>query len=179
MKSWKRELLTTGLYLLIVLCATFLVIHFVGQRTKVKGESMSPTLSNGDNLIVDKVTYRFGDPKRYDIIVFKYRWKKNTFYIKRVIGLPGETVYIDPDGNIYVNDELLDESYGKEVIEYQGLASEKITLGEDEYFVLGDNRNNSTDSRYASVANVQRSEIVGRAWMRIWPLDQIEILKHQ
>ncbi|MBO5209492.1 MAG: signal peptidase I [Lachnospiraceae bacterium] len=179
MKKVLREILNTSLYLLVVLCLTYLVIHFVGQRTEVRGSSMEPRLSNEDNLIVDKITYRFKAPERFDIIVFPFQYEENTFYIKRIIGLPGETVYIDYDGNIYINDELLVEGYGKEVIEDPGLAYEPITLGEDEYFVLGDNRNNSSDSRDPSVGNIKREDIIGRAWIRILPLDKMGFIKHR
>lgn len=189
MKSKKvlKEVLSTSLYLLGVLLVTYLVIHFVGQRTIVKGASMEPTLYGtdennpdkvGDNLIVDKLTYRFSEPKRFDIIVFPYRYSDD-FYIKRIIGLPGETVQIDTGGNIYINGEVLKEGYGKEIIQDPGRAIEPIALGEDEYFVMGDNRNNSTDSRTISVGNIHRSEIVGRAWIRIWPFDRFGFLKHQ
>lgn len=181
MKKVLREALSTGLYLLIVLCLTYLVIAFVGQRTEVNGASMEPTLSDEDNLIVDKITYRFHDPERFDIIVFPYKFKEKTYFIKRIIGLPGETVQIDAEGNIYIDGEILEESYGREVIsaEHIGLAGEPITLGADEYFVMGDNRNNSTDSRVAQVGNIKRDDIIGRAWLRIWPFDRFGILKHQ
>ena len=104
--------------------------------------------------------------------------EENTYYVKRIIGLPGETVQI-ADGLIYIDGEVLQESYGREVIQDPGLAAEPITLGEDEYFVLGDNRNQSSDSRDPSVGLIHRDEIVGRAWLRIWPLDSFGILKHQ
>ena len=94
-------------------------------------------------------------------------------------GLPGETIYIDEEGNIYIDDEILQESYGKEVIKDAGRAYEPVVLGDDEYFVMGDNRNNSQDSRDPSVGNISRSAIIGRAWIRIWPLNKIGILKHQ
>lgn len=189
MKNHKilKEVLSTSLYLLGVLLLTWLVITFVGQRTVVKGASMEPTLYGtdvnnpdkaGDNLIVDKLTYRFSDPKRFDIIVFPYKYS-DEYYIKRIIGLPGETVQIDEQGNIYINGEILREGYGKEIILNPGIASEPITLGEDEYFVMGDNRNNSADSRTASVGNIHRDEIIGRAWLRIWPLSRFGFLKHQ
>ncbi|MFG6355408.1 MAG: signal peptidase I [Acetatifactor sp.] len=181
MKKVLREILSTGLYLLIVLCLTYLVIAFVGQRTEVNGASMEPTLSDQDNLIVDKITYRFHDPERFDIIVFPYQHKEKTYFIKRIIGLPGETVQIDEEGRIYINGEVLYETYGREVIQpdHIGLAIEPITLGEDEYFVLGDNRNNSTDSRVSQVGNIKRENIIGRAWLRIWPFDDFGILQHQ
>lgn len=181
MNKIMKELLSTGVYLLIVLCATYLMIHYVGQRTEVDGASMETTLSDGDNLIVDKITYRFRDPQRFDIIVFPFQYQENTFYIKRIIGMPGEVVQIDEQGYIYINGEVLNESYGKEIIkpENVGIASEPITLGEDEYFVMGDNRNNSADSRTEVVGNIHRSDIVGRAWLRIWPFSKFGILKHQ
>ena len=179
MKKIIRELLDTSLYLLIVLALTYLVITFVGQRTEVSGSSMETTLSNEDNLIVDKITYRFSDPQRFDMIVFPFQYEEDTYYIKRIIGMPGETVQIDGEGNIYINDELLEESYGREVMESPGRAFEKITLAEDEYFVLGDNRNSSSDSRDPSVGNIRRQNIIGRAWIRIWPLSKFGILRHQ
>lgn len=181
MNKIMKEILSTGAYLLGVLCLTWLVITFVGQRTEVSGDSMEATLSDGDNLIVDKLTYRFNDPQRFDIIVFPFQHAEDTYYIKRIIGLPGETVQIDMSGFIYINGEVLDESYGLEIIrpENVGIASEPITLGEDEYFVLGDNRNNSTDSRTDIVGNIHKDDIIGRAWMRIFPFDGFGILKHQ
>ncbi len=174
-----KEILSTSIYLLIVLVLTFLVVTYVGQRTKVSGASMEPTLHDGNNLIVDKISYRFSDPERFDIIVFPFRYEDKTYYIKRIIGLPGETVYIDENGTIFIDGEELEEHYGKEVILDSGRAYEPITLGKDEYFVMGDNRNNSSDSRDPVVGNIHRSEIIGKAWMRIWPLDQIGLIRHQ
>lgn len=179
MKKVLREILNTSLYLLGVLCMVYLIIHFVGQRTQVQGSSMEPTLSTEDNLIVDKLSYRFRDPERFDIIVFPYLQEKETFFIKRIIGLPGETIRIDEQGNIYVNDEVLEENYGKETIRDPGRASEPITLGKDEYFVLGDNRNNSTDGRDSNIGNIRRENIIGRAWLRIWPFDKMGFVKHR
>ena len=173
-----REIFNMILYLLLIVVATLLIVRYVGQRTMVSGSSMEPTLSDGDNLIVDKLTYHFTDPKRYDVIVFPYQHAENTYYIKRIIGLPGETVQIE-DGTIYINGEVLEEAYGREVMQDPGIAAEPIALGEDEYFVLGDNRNQSSDSRDPSVGLIHRDEIIGRAWIRIWPLDSFGILKHQ
>lgn len=179
MKKVMREILNTSLYLLGVLCLVYLVIHFVGQRTQVQGSSMEPSLSAEDNLIVDKLSYRFHDPERFDIIVFPFLYEEETFYIKRIIGLPGETVQIDVEGNIYIDGELLEESYGKEVIMDPGRAIEPVELGEDEYFVMGDNRNNSKDGRDPSVGNIRRENIIGRAWLRIWPLNKVGFIKHK
>lgn len=187
MNKYLKEILSTSMYLLIVLVSTYFIVNFVGQRTIVNGASMEPTLYGtdkedpdkvGDNLIVDKITYRFNDPQRFDIIVFPFQYS-DEFYIKRIIGMPGETVQIDQDGVIYINGEVLQEGYGKEVISDPGRAVEPIVLGADEYFVLGDNRNRSADSRTEMVGNIKRENIIGRAWMRIWPLSRFGILKHQ
>ena len=176
-----RELLNTAIYLLCVLGAVWLVITFVGQRTEVEGASMENTLHNGDNLIVDKLSYRFHDPERFDIIVFPFQFQDNTYYIKRIIGLPGETVQIMDDGSIYINGEKLEENYGMEVIKPEtiGRAAEPIELGNDEYFVMGDNRNNSSDSRTDMVGNIKRENIIGKAWLRIWPVSDFGVLQHQ
>lgn len=179
MNKQLKEILSTSIYLLGVLIVTFLIVTYVGQRTNVSGASMEPTLHDGDNLIVDKISYRFEEPQRFDIIVFPFRYKEKTYYIKRIIGLPGETVYIDEEGQIYIDGEVLEESYGNEVIEDPGRAYEPITLGEDEYFVMGDNRNNSSDSRDPVVGNIHRDELIGKAWMRIWPFNKIGMIKHQ
>ncbi len=173
-----KEIISLLIYVVCIFIAVFVIIKFVGQRTIVSGSSMENTLSNGDNLIVDKFTYNFiRDPERFDVIIFPYKYEEKTCYIKRVIGLPGETVFIDADGTIYVNGERLQESYGKDVILNAGLASETIMLGLDEYFVLGDNRNNSTDSRFENVGNIKREDIVGRAWVRIYPFDEISFVE--
>ena len=173
-----REAIGWIVYILIVVCATYLIVTYVGQRTKVSGDSMQATLQDGDNLIVDKISYRFRDPKRFEIIVFPYRYAEDTYYIKRIIGLPGETVQII-DGYVYIDGEKLDEHYGLEVMNNAGNAASPITLGEDEYFVLGDNRNRSADSRESNVGVLHRKELIGRAWVRIWPLKSIGVVSHE
>ena len=173
MNKVMKEMISTLVYLLGVLCLTWLVITFIGQRTEVDGSSMEPMLSNGDNLIVDKISYRFRDPQRYDIIVFPFKYQENTFYIKRIIGLPGETVQIDEQGTIYINGEVLTENYGREIIraETVGIAANPIVLGEDEYFVMGDNRNGSTDSRDDQLGAIDTGYVLGKAVFALWPLD--------
>ena len=156
-----RDFAEILLYVGLVVLISILIVTFVGQRTIVDGNSMNPTLQNGDNLIVDKLSYRFGDPQRFDIIIFPYQYKENTNYIKRIIGLPGETVQIDYSGNIYINGEILEEDYGLETILNPGNAAEPITLGPDEYFVMGDNRNNSEDSRFSDVGGEHHREGLG------------------
>ncbi len=171
-----KELLMLIIYIGIVILICYCIITFVGQRTTVHGNSMNPTLENGDNLWIDKFSYKVGDPKRFDIIVFPYR-DSDVYYIKRVIGLPGETVQIAPDGSIIVDGNILKESYGKEVIRDSGTASDPITLGEDEYFVLGDNRNDSRDSRWPDVGNIHKSKIVGKAVLRLTPFSKFGRVK--
>ena len=178
MRGIIRELFGWIIFIVLVVAASYVVVTFVGQRTQVSGESMETTLADGDHLIVDKISYRFRDPKRYDIVVFPYRYAENTYYIKRIIGLPGETVQIT-DGYVYINGTLPDEHYGNAVMNNPGLAAEPVTLGPDEYFVLGDNRNNSQDSRSANVGVIHRDELLGRAWIRIWPLDRFGVIKHE
>ena len=179
MKHVVKEIFSTIFYILLVLFGTWVLITFVGQRTSVSGSSMEPTLHHGDQLILDKLSYHFSEPERFDIIVFPFQYEEKTYYVKRIIGLPGETVQIDLSGNIYINGEILEEDYGLEPINFPGLAQNPITLGEDEYFVLGDNRNNSSDSRDPSVGNIKRDDIMGKAWVRIWPLNKFGVLKHQ
>ena len=177
--SVMRELLGWLFYILIIIGLTYLIITYVGQRTRVSGSSMETTLSDGDNLIVDKLSYRFQDPKRFDIVVFPYKYEENTYYIKRIIGLPGDTVQVK-DGYTYINGELLEsDSYGAEVMIEAGVASEPITLGEEEYFVLGDNRNHSLDSRDPSVGILKREDLIGRAWVRIYPFDKMGVIRHE
>ena len=176
-RTFLKELLSNSLFLLAVLVLTLLLVKYVGQRTVVIGQSMERTLFDGDNLIVDKISYRFRDPERFEVVVFPYLYEEKTYYIKRVIGLPGETVRIE-DGTIYINGVPLNENYGVEKIKNPGRASEEIVLGEDEYFVMGDNRNNSKDSRDPSVGNVKKSDLIGRAWLRLFPFDSIGFVKH-
>lgn len=172
-----KELLSLIIYIGLVILLCYFVIHFVGCRSRVDGSSMMPTLSDDDNLWVDKLSYRFGDPKRFDVIIFNY--DEDTTYVKRIIGLPGETVRIDQDGNIFINEQLLKEDYGMEKIlpTNLGRANQPVVLGEDEYFVLGDNRNNSQDSRWADVGNVDRKDIVGKVVLRIYPFSSFGVIK--
>ena len=171
----KKEILSWVFYIAFVLVLTWVIITFVGQRTRVDGRSMMNTLHDGDNLIVEKLSYRFSDPKRFDIIVFPPTGKKE-YYIKRIIGLPGETVQIDENGNIYINGELLEENYGAETIQNPGRAVKPITLGDDEYFVMGDNRNNSKDSRSPMVGALERKMIKGHVRCVVFPLSKARIL---
>ena len=177
-KEVVREIVSVVLNVLVCFLVVFLITQFIGQRTVVSGSSMEDTLSDGDNLIVDKISYRFSDPKRFDVVVFPYQYEEDTYYIKRIIGLPGEVVKIDGSGNIYINGELLEEDYGTEAILNAGLASSEIVLGANEYFVLGDNRNNSTDSRFEAVGNINGDDLVGRAWLRVYPFSEFGLVEN-
>lgn len=170
-KSMKREIINTVLYFIFLFVAVWAIVTFVGQRTVVNGVSMYDTLNDGDNLWVDKFSYHFKDPQRFDIVVFPM-YDGEEYFIKRIIGLPGETVRIDHQGNIYINGEQLEESYGYETIEPEmiGRAFDGVTLGDDEYFVMGDNRNESEDSRFDIVGNVKRKDLMGKAVFRLWPI---------
>lgn len=174
----KKDVLEIIFYISLVLLFTFLIVTFVAQRTVVDGNSMNPTLKDGDNLIVSKITYKVKDPERVDIIVFPFGDSKDTNYIKRIIGLPGETVQIDYKGNIFINQKKLEESYGAETIRNPGIAEEPIKLGDDEYFVLGDNRNDSKDSRFADVGNIKRGKIIGKAVFRLFPFNRMHVINH-
>lgn len=167
----KKEILETVIYILFVFALVWVTVNYVGNRTVVDGDSMYDTLSDGDNLIVSRISYLLGEPERFDIVIFPVD-DEETYYIKRIIGLPGETVRIDEDGVIYINEKPLQESYGYETIALNriGRAREGVTLGDDEYFVMGDNRNNSTDSRTEEVGNIERERLKGKAVLRIWPL---------
>lgn len=168
-KKYRYEML---IYVIVVILAVILVPRYIAQRTVVDGESMMNTLNNGDNLIVEKISYKFSDPDRFDIVVFyPFGKKAKEYYIKRVIGLPREHVCIK-DSTIYIDGEVLEENYGKDLVRYAGIAENGITLGEDEYFLMGDNRLESFDSRYPEIGPVSKDKIAGRAVLRIYPFKQ-------
>lgn len=172
MKALWKDIISLCLYLAIIVACTYLVVHFVAQRTTVEGHSMNPALENGEQVLVDKLSYRLHEPQRFDVVAFPYRYEQNTIFVKRIIGLPGETVQIDRQGIIYINGEALSENYGNETITHPGVASTPRTLDEDEYFVLGDNRNHSHDSREADVGLLRRDEIVGRVSVILAPISR-------
>lgn len=165
-------------YIFLVAMITSLILIYVGQRTRVEGSSMETTLHNGDSLFVDKLSYRLKEPDRFDIVVFPYKYEQGVYYIKRIIGMPGETVQIR-DGAVYINGNKLEEQYGSEPMQEAGIAATPMTLGEDEYFLLGDNRNHSKDSRNEMVGPIKRKDLIGKAFVRIWPLDSIGLIRHE
>ncbi len=173
-RSAAGEVLNTSLYFLAIIVAAFILNRFVITRDVVTGDSMYDTLCDGDHIMVDLLSYRFSSPKRFDVIFFPSPYERNTFIVKRIIGLPNENVRIDEEGKIYINEKELTDRYGTEVIMDAGLASGRgVTLGSDEYFVLGDNRNDSLDSRSAEIGNIRKKSIKGKALFRTWPLESI------
>ena len=162
--------------ILVVILLAFVLVLFFGQIRTNNGQSMEMTLSDGDHLLIDTFSYRIGSPKRNDIIVFKPNGSDTSHtYIKRVIGLPGETVQIK-DGMIYINGTVYLEKTDYPAINNPGLAADEIKLGTTEYFVLGDNRNNSEDSRYSDIGNVNKRYIVGKLWFTCSPFEKFGFL---
>ncbi|MCP1101605.1 signal peptidase I [Aequitasia blattaphilus] len=148
----------------VTLLFAFVFVWYFGQRVSVVGDSMNPILHNGDITMVNRIVYNAMSPKRGDIIAFKPKGNEDAhYYIKRIVGLPGETIEVI-ESKIYVDGKKINESYEPSPIEEAGVLSEKVRLGNDEYFVLGDNRNNSEDSRSADIGNVKRDYIYGKVW---------------
>jgi signal peptidase I len=159
-----------------VIFLAYFIVYYALERTNMVGISMETTLADKDQIIINKFSYRFSDPERFDVIVYKQSGKEHSYYdIKRIIALPGEKLQI-MDGLIYINGEVIDEIVNVEPMGNYGLAAEEILLEENEYFVLGDNRNNSEDSRFASVGMIRREEIIGEAFIRTSPFNFINKL---
>lgn len=171
-----RSIVLWIIEIIIVILAAYVIVAFGVERTTMIGDSMNATLADGDKIIVNKMIYRFQEPKRFDVIVFKQTGKEHGYYtIKRIIGLPGESVQIT-DGTVFIDGKPLAEKVPVEPSANGGMAEEKILLDEDEYFVLGDNRNNSEDSRFANVGNVISDDITGKAWLRLHPFNFISMI---
>lgn len=152
--------------IMITLFIAFVIVYCAGMKVTVVGNSMEDTLEDGETVFVNRLTYHLTDPKAGDVIVFLPNGNENShYYIKRVVAVPGDTVQII-DGVLYVNGEMFDEE-DTEAIQNPGLAEEEITVGEGEFFVLGDNRNSSEDSRYANIGNIKKEYIVGKVWFHI------------
>lgn len=159
-----------------VIFLAYFIIYYALEKTEMPGISMEGTLLDEDSIIINKLSYRFSDPKRFDVIIFKQSGKEHSYYnIKRIIALPGETIQIK-SGIIYINGEAVDDIINVEEMNNYGLADEPLTLEENEYFVLGDNRNNSEDSRFASVGMIRRNEIIGKAFLRLKPFNFVNKL---
>ena len=165
-KKILKEVIVWVVEILIVIGLAYALVTFGIEKTTVVGDSMQPCLQEGDQLIINKFIYHISKPKRNDVIVFEKNGKEHSYYnLKRIIGLPGETVQII-DGEVYINDKKLEENINVDRMQNEGFAEEPIKLEAKEYFVLGDNRNNSEDSRFANIGNVIKDDIVGKAWVR-------------
>lgn len=153
----------------------FFIITFVAQSFVVDGQSMEPTLHNGERLFINKFIYRFKEPERGDIVVFTPRGSPGKKYIKRVIGLPGDAIYIK-DGVTYLNGEPLEEDYLNDSMRGEFGPYE---VPEESVFVMGDNRNHSADSRFSgAVGYVDYNSISGKAFWVYWPLTEMRVIKH-
>lgn len=156
-------------YILIILITAFMAyvgVSFLGMKTVVVGSSMEPSLHNSQEVVVNRLITVIANPSRGDVIAFLPKGNDKThYYIKRVIGLPGETVQIK-DGRIYIDGALYDDPYGEELIADPGLAENEFILGDEEFFVLGDNRNYSEDSRSGNIGAVKKEDIYGKVWYK-------------
>jgi signal peptidase I len=145
----------------------FVIVFSVGMRTSVIGDSMEPVLYNGQEILMNRVVYRLTSPKRGDVIVFLPNGNEHShYYVKRVVGLPGETIQIK-EGRVYIDNVLLDEDEDLDKMIDAGIAQNELTLAADEYFVLGDNRNSSEDSRSGNIGAVKKDDIIGKAWFHM------------
>lgn len=166
-KDMVREILVTIFYCFAAVLLAFVLIFLVGMKISVIGVSMEPALYNGQEVFINRFIYKLLSPRRGDIIAFLPNGNKNSHhYLKRVVGLPGERVQVI-DGYVYIDGELLDEGDVYDKILDPGIAENEITLGIDEYFVLGDNRNNSEDSRSGNIGPVKKDTIAGKAWFHL------------
>lgn len=173
--SFVLELLQVVVFAISIFLFVYLLIL---QPHKIKGASMEPNFHDGEYLLTDKVSYRLGEPGRGDVIVFKAPPDHKDEFIKRVIGLPGETVRVQ-GGKIYINDRELEEAYLPEGVHIlPGHFSEEgatITIPQGSYYVLGDNRDHSLDSR--NIGPIERQYITGRAWLVYWPVAEVGTVK--
>lgn len=145
----------------------FVIIFSAGMRTSVIGDSMEPALYNGQEILMNRIIYRISMPKRGDVVVFLPNGNQNShYYVKRVVGLPGETVQIR-DGNVYIDGVMLAEDDRFDKIVDPGIAQNELLLASDEFFVLGDNRNSSEDSRSGNIGAVKKDTIIGKAWFHL------------
>lgn len=166
-KSMIREIFSTVFCAFAAVLAAFVIVFSVGMKVGVIGVSMEPELYNGQEVLINRLLYKMASPKRGDVVAFLPNGNKNShYYIKRVVGLPGEKIQII-EGYVYINGELLEEDESYDKIADAGIAQVEIQLGSDEFFVLGDNRNNSEDSRSGNIGAVKKETIAGKVWFHL------------
>lgn len=166
-KATIREIFSTLFYSLAAILLAFVLVSSVGMKVSMIGVSMEPALYNSQGVLINRFVYSITSPKRGDIVAFLPNGNKNShYYLKRVVGLPGETVQII-GGYVYINGELLPEDESFDKIADPGMAENEVVLGSDEYFVLGDNRNNSEDSRSGNIGAVKKETIAGKVWFHL------------
>lgn len=178
-KQFILKLLITLVEAVIVVFLAFTITRYGLEKMTVSGEYMSPTLKSGDCVLINKLSYRFHKIHRNDVIVVRQTGSEHSYFsLERVIGLPGERVQIK-EGQVYINDKKLKEKLSYPLMDNGGLAEDVVTLDKNEYFVLGDNRNHSQDSRDPYVGVLKRSDLLGRAFIRIYPLNKFGVIKHE
>ena len=166
-KKLAIEIITYIASLIAVVALAFCIVNFGFVKATMIGDSMNTTLVNGDSLLINKAVYMVSKPKRFDVVAYRRNSSEHGYIsVKRVIGEPGETVWIN-DGEIYIDGKILPENINVEKMTTGGLAEEEIRLDENEYFLLGDNRNDSEDSRFANVGMVVKDDIIGKVWIRL------------
>lgn len=176
-KTYKTIITQTLLTLVEIAVTVFVayaITHYGLEKMPVSGNSMEPTLKEGDSVLINKMSYIISSAKRNDVVVVQQDGVEHNYYsIARIMGLPGETVKIE-DGYLYIDGKKIKEKYDFPVMENGGLALEDIVLDEDEYFILCDNRNECEDSRNANIGNILKKNIIGKAWLRTNSLAMIK-----
>ena len=158
----------------VVLCLAWFSVYAFGTQVQISGQSMTPCLQAGDVVLMNRLSYDLGSPDRMDVVVFQREDRRAN--VKRVIGLPGETVQIR-QGRIWIDGKELEAEPELSRVSLAGLAENPVLLGEDEYFLLGDNRDSSEDSRFANIGNVKREQILGKVWLRVMPLVDLQLIQ--
>lgn len=162
-----HEIFATAFYCFAAVLVAFVIVYLVGMKISVIGVSMEPALYNGQEVLVNRFIYKLTAPDRGDIVAFLPNGNQNShYYLKRVVGLPGERIQII-GGYVYIDGVLLEEDDTYDKISEPGIAENEMVLGSNEYFVLGDNRNNSEDSRSGNIGPVSRDTITGKAWFHL------------
>lgn len=176
-RSIPQQIFLWVFQIVIVVLFAFVLVYFFGQTRACIGQSMSTTIEGGDAVLLDGLSYKLGNPKRNDVIAFQLNGnREGASSIKRILGVPGETIQIK-DGMIYIDGEIYLEKKDYPAMTDAGLAEEPITLGTNQYFVLGDNRNNSEDSRYADIGMIKKRYIAGKIWFTCAPFEKLGFTK--